>query len=170
MRATVAAAPPKPATAATTIQQSIQLGTALQQTAQQSAATAAILIQKPIVIITAVTMTARQKIPAINPLTPSINLKKPTAATAHHTGTTTAITIILSVKGMTRKVTKTGRQLAATIGILILSVSRILPAATVRGKLVIIPSLKIIQKIMLSGKASIMLILILLKVPATNRQ
>ncbi|MEG3835365.1 hypothetical protein QUA46_29215 [Microcoleus sp. MON2_D6] len=93
MRATVAAAPPKPATAATTIQQSIQLGTALQQTAQQSAATAAILIQKPIVIITAVTTTARQKIPAINPLTPSINLNKPTAATAHHTGKTIEIII-----------------------------------------------------------------------------
>ena len=75
------------------IQQSIPPGATLQQTAKQSAATAAILIQKPIVIITAVTTTARQKIPAINPLTPSINLKKPTAATAHHTGKTIEIII-----------------------------------------------------------------------------
>ena len=71
---------------------------------------------------------------------------------------------------MTRKTTKTARQLAATVGILILSASRTLPAATVRVKSVIIPNLKIIQKIMLSGKASIMLILILLKATAMNPQ
>jgi len=71
---------------------------------------------------------------------------------------------------MTRKTTKTARQLAATVGILILSASRTLPAATVRVKSVLIPSLKIIQKIMLSGRASIRLILILLKATAMNRQ
>jgi len=127
-------------------------------------------IRKPIVIPTAVTMTAHQKIPAIETLTPSINLKKPTAATAHHIGKTTAITIILSVKVGTRKITKTGCQLAATIGILFRSASLIIPAATVRVKLVLIPSNKIIQKITLSGRASIRLILILLKATATNRQ
>ena len=71
---------------------------------------------------------------------------------------------------MTPKTTKTGRQLAATIEILILSASRNLRAATVRVKLVLKTSKKIIQKIMLSGRASTKLILILLKATAMNRQ
>lgn len=71
---------------------------------------------------------------------------------------------------MTPKTTQTGRQLAATIEILILSASRTLPAATVRVKLVLKTSKKIIQKIMLSGRASTKLILILLKATAMNRQ
>jgi len=127
-------------------------------------------IRKGTVIVTAVTTTVSQKIPATETLTLSINPNKPTAATAQHIGKTTAITIILSLKVMTPKTTKMGRQLAATIGILILSVSQILRAATVREKLVLKTSRKIIQKIMLSGRASIRLILIQLKAIATNRQ
>jgi len=71
---------------------------------------------------------------------------------------------------MRAKTTNTVQKLEATIEILIRSASRTIPAATVRGKSVLKTHKKIIQKIMLSGRASIRLILILLKVAVTNRQ
>jgi hypothetical protein len=81
------------ATAATTIQLSILLGTTLQQTAKQSAATAAMFIRKPIVMLTAVTMTASQKIPATQTHIPSISLRKLIAATAAIIGLTIEVII-----------------------------------------------------------------------------
>lgn len=61
--------------------------------AKQSAATLAMFIRKETVTLTAVTMMASQKIPAIDPLTQSINPHKPTAATAHHIGKTIEVII-----------------------------------------------------------------------------
>jgi len=93
LRVAVAAVPPKPTTAATTIQLSILLGTTLQLTAKQSAATAAMFIRKPIVMLTAVTMTASQKIPATQTHIPSMILRKLIAATAAIIGRTLEIII-----------------------------------------------------------------------------
>ncbi len=70
---------------------------------------------------------------------------------------------------MRPKTTNTARKLEATIEILIRSASLLLPAATIRAKSVLKTSKKIIRKIRLSGRASIRLILILLKVAVTNR-
>jgi len=81
------------ATAATTIQLSILLGTTLQQTAKQSAATAAMFIRKPRVMLTAVTMTVSQKIPATQTHIPSMILRKVIAATAAIIGLTIEIII-----------------------------------------------------------------------------
>ncbi|MEG3974039.1 S8 family serine peptidase, partial [Microcoleus sp. herbarium8] len=66
--------------------------------------------------------------------------------------------------------TKTGRTITGTIEIVIPSESQNIPAATVRANLVLKTSKKIIRKILLSGKTSIKLMLIRLKLPATNRQ
>jgi len=106
-------APQKAAAEAITMMSSNQPGTIPQLTAKPSVATAAMFTPKTATTIRAVTTTANQTIPAIETITPSINLNKPTAATAHHTGRTIEATITQSVKEMTHKVTNMARRLAA---------------------------------------------------------
>ena len=93
LRVAVAAVPPKPTTAVTTIQLSTLLGTTLQLTAKQSAPTAAMFILKAIVMLTAVTMTASQKIPATQTHIPSMILRKRIATTAAIIGLTIEVII-----------------------------------------------------------------------------